>query len=148
MGHSFGGKTGVIVASKIPLKKLILVDASGVESKTMLTQIKISFAKIFKLFPFRNIILEKIASTDYKEAGELLPSFKKIVRQDVLEDAKKVSIPTVIIWGDKDTEVPVNASKIFRSLIKNSLIRIVWGSNHHPHIEKPEKFISLLNEIL
>ena len=57
-------------------------------------------------------------------------------------------MPTIIIWGDKDSVLDVSQTKIFKKEIPNSTVRIVWGAGHSPHIEKPKAFLDILNEYL
>src|SRR5260221_2346093 len=155
MGHSFGGKTSMAIASENEkIKKLILVDPSGVENKTLTAKVKksvFSFIKpVQKLLPIsiKNKLFNFFASSDYKTAGALKESFKIIVSQDVSEDAKKITIPTLIVWGDKDKEVPVATAKKLKSLIKHSTIRIVWGTGHDPFLEKQAKFLEIIEKFI
>ncbi|HEX6977314.1 MAG TPA: alpha/beta hydrolase [Patescibacteria group bacterium] len=153
VGHSFGGKTLAVVTSQMPnIKKLILIDASGVDKKSSLTSLKIALSKIIKPLMFfmpknlKNKIFDKLASSDYRNAGNLKESFKKIVSQDISKDLEKIQTPAVIIWGDKDKEVPLSSAKRFNTLIKNSRIKIVWNAGHHPQFDKPEKFLEILKD--
>ncbi len=149
LGHSFGGKVAVVIASKSnSIKRLFLVDASGIDSKSVVTRIKNAMAKYLKKMPFKNYFISLLASSDYQAAGGLLPSFKKIVRQNVIKEAKSINIPSIIIWGENDKEVTTYQAKRLHQLIRNSILRIIWGAGHHPHLEKPDKFINLLNEYL
>lgn len=155
MGHSFGGKVSTILAANNDaIKKLILVDASGIDEKSFMIKIKKTITKIIKpvtvLGPefLRHFIFSKLASDDYKNAGGLKESFKKIVAQNMETEAKIINIPTLIIWGDKDKEVTIYAAKRFRSLIKNSTLRIVWNTGHNPFKEKPNKFMEILEEFV
>lgn len=150
LGHSFGGKVSIIVATKTGLKKLILVDASGIEERNFRTRTQIFVYKrlkfLIKLLPSN--IRGRIYSNLYSEAGSMVTSFKKIVIQDVDKHATKIQVPTLIIWGENDKEVTTYQAKKFHRLIKNSVLRIIWGAGHHPHLEKPEKFMNLLNEYI
>ncbi len=152
LGHSFGGKIGIIVASKNSvINKLILVDNSGIKQKTLLKFIKTAFYKIAKIFLPKKItmkIANYISSEDYKNAGDLLPIFKQIVTEDISESAKKINIPTLIIWGENDKDVPLSSAKKLKNLIPNCTLRIVWRAGHHPHLEKPEKFIEIVEEFI
>jgi len=155
IGHSFGGKISIDIASKSKIiNKLFLIDSSGVETKNNKVKSKIILAKIIKsinsLLPslLSRKILLSLASADYKSAGELLPSFKKIVSQNVSDSAKNIKVQTYIIWGEKDKELALVCAKKLHNLISNSIIRIVWGAGHHPHLEKPDKFYNLLREYI
>jgi len=155
VGHSFGGKVGIILASRNrAVKKLILVDASGMDEKSIIVKIKAAISKLVKpiiaLIPdsLVYIVSERLYSEDYKNAGSLKESFKKIVSQNVEAEAMKINIPTLIIWGDKDKEVTTKAAKMLRSLIKNSTLRIVWNTGHDPFKEKPDKFLRIMEEFV
>ena len=148
LGHSFGGKIAVIVASRNPaIKKLILVDISGIKTTSLSTSLKISVAKFLKFFLPENFSTI-ISSDDYKNAGNLLPTFKKIVAEYIEKDAKKLTIPTLIVWGENDQEVPLASAVTLKKLIPNSSLRIVWKAGHHPHLEKPEKFLEILYDFI
>jgi pimeloyl-ACP methyl ester carboxylesterase len=148
IGHSFGGKTSVIAASNNPkIKKLILVDSSGIKEYSFMVSSKIFLSKLFKnILP--QTVLKYLSSDDYKNAGNLLDTFKKIVGQDISEDAKKIKMPALIIWGENDKDVPISSAKKFKNLIQNSSLRIVWKAGHHPHLDRPEKFLEIVEEFL
>lgn len=156
VGHSFGGKIAVVASvTNINIKKLILVDPSGVPDKNLSAKIK---EVLFQLTqPLNNILpstIKKllfniIASSDYKNANSgLRQVLKKILKQNILSEASNISIPTIIIWGSEDKDVPVQLAKVLKSKIKDSLIRIVWGAGHHPHLEKPDKFQEILSDYI
>ncbi len=152
IGHSFGGKTGVIMASTNPnLKKLILVDISGIINRNLLVSVKKYLFKLIKLFLPQNMtdkFSNLLSSEDYRNAGNLKESFKKIVTQDIRENAKKIKIPTLIVWGENDKDVPLSSAKTLKAIIPNSILRIVWRATHHPHLEKPDKFIEIIEEFI
>jgi len=152
IGHSFGGKIGTIIASNNPrIKKLILVDNSGITNRSIVTSLKMYLSKITKFF-LPKTLSEKFSNTlsseDYKNAGNLRESFREIVTQDIRESAKKIKIPTLIIWGENDKDVPLSSAKILKKIIPNSTLRIVWRATHHPHLEKPDKFIEIIEEYI
>jgi pimeloyl-ACP methyl ester carboxylesterase len=72
----------------------------------------------------------------------------KVVNQDLEHLLENIHAETLLVWGDKDLEVPVDETKIFKQKIKNALVRIVWEAKHKPHLEKPQKFIEILQEFL
>jgi len=156
IGHSLGGKIAISLCSQpTVVKKLILISSSGIEQKSLLTKPKIAIFKalkpILQISPhsLQNYLFNKIASPDYREASpQMRPTFKKIISQNVSSLAAKIHIPTIIIWGDQDKELPVKYAKKLRQLIKNSIVRIVWKTGHSPHLENPQKLLTLLNEYL
>jgi pimeloyl-ACP methyl ester carboxylesterase len=155
LGHSFGGRLAIVLASESgTVKKLVLVDSGGIEQKSLYAKLMQILRKIlapfFLILPVsvKNKIGSVIGSVDYKTSGEMRKIFVKIVNQNLRIYLPKIKIPTVIIWGDKDNQLPVSETKIFKQEIVGSKVRIIWGAGHDPHIQKPEQLANILNEIL
>ena len=151
VGHSFGGRLALILASETSLvEKLILVDSAGIEKKGLSANVISKLVPIAKILPIsiQNRIKNLVGSVDYKEAGEMRDIFVKIVNQDLSHLFKKIQIPTFIIWGERDNVVPVAFAKKFKEKIKGSRLRIVWGAGHEPHLQKPEQFQEILEDVL
>ncbi len=152
IGHSFGGKLALLLAAKKLVNKVILISPSGLKNNNLIIRIRVpinrTFKPVIKILPsfVKNIIYKLVYPSDYHDAGEMKTIFKKIVKEYVQEDAKKITIPTVFIWGNLDKEVPVSYTKRFKELIPHSVIRIVWGAGHHPHLEKQRQFVEILSE--
>ena len=66
------------------------------------------------------------------------------------EAAKTINCPTMLIFGEFDKMVNLEAGKKFSSLVKNSITYIVNGSGHMIMIEKVfemrEKILEFLNK--
>lgn len=155
LGHSFGGRVAIILTTTTDLvKNLVLVDSAGLKTghfsiKPM--RLLFSILKSLQRFLPRQIryrINLLVGSHDYKNAGEMRKPFVKIVNQNLNHMLHQIAVPTLIVWGDKDTLLSVKQTKILKKEIQNSSVRIVWGSGHSPHTEKPEKFIEILREYL
>lgn len=148
IGHSFGGRIGIILASHGDLvDKLILVDSAGIERKNWLLKLKVVLAKILKpIIPKK--IVSKLLRGDYAESGEMKEIFKKVINHDLVDLLSKIRIPAVIIWGEFDRILPITYAKILHTQIKNSKLRIIWGAAHDPHLEKPAQFVEILKEII
>ena len=155
LGHSFGGRPAIILASQGKLvEKLVLVDSGGVEGKSWYAMtmriLRLLFSPVLAVLPSlaRNRISSLVGSEDYKNSGQMRKIFVRIVNQDLRHLLPKIDVPTFIIWGDKDQVLPVSQAKIFKNGINDSKIRIVWGAGHDPHLQKPEQFIAILKDIL
>lgn len=152
LGHSFGGRIGIIMASKTNLiTHLVLVDAAGVEKRTLIAKVKIGIFKLAKLFMPKSVITKlrnKLGSQDYKSAGAMRPIFLKVINEDLTYLLRDISPPTLLIWGNKDTEVSEWKTKKMKRLIPHAKLRVVWGSAHSPHLEKPVELNAILSEYL
>jgi len=152
IGHSFGGRIGLIMSTKTDkIENLILVDAAGVEKRTLFAKIKIALFKSAKVIMPGSLVEKlrtKLGSPDYKSAGAMRDIFLKVINEDLSYLLPKIHIPTLIIWGDKDIEVPEWKTKKMKKLIKNSKLRVVWESGHNPQLEKPREFMEILKDYL
>jgi pimeloyl-ACP methyl ester carboxylesterase len=152
LGHSFGGRVGIILAGKTEsVKKLILVDAAGIEKRSIVEKLKITIYKVFKIFfPNRSIqkLREKLGSPDYRSAGAMRDIFIKVINEDLTYLLPEIGSPTLLIWGNKDNEVPEWKIKLMKKLIPRSHLRVVWNAYHSPHLEKPVEFMEILNDYL
>ena len=63
-------------------------------------------------------------------AEHLQETFKKVVTDDVREDASKISQPTLLIYGDHDTSTPVRIGKLLSDQIAGSRLDIIPGVGH------------------
>ncbi len=145
LGHSFGGRVAILLAARTNLvEKLILVDAAGMELKSW-KAILFSLMKPFVSW-LPQEVKNRLGSHDYKEAGEMRKIFVKIVNQPLREELAKITTPTLIVWGEKDTILSLKEAKMLHKGIKNSVLRNVWGAGHWPHTQKPEQFAQILQE--
>lgn len=145
VGHSFGGRIAIKLASEKPegLKKLILIDSAGIRPKKTLKHFIFLFlAKIGKLFflipPFlfcrnlaRKVLYQLAGERDYYQAkGVMRETLKKVIREDLRGDLKKIKVPTLILWGAKDKMTPLVDGKLMNSLIVNSYLKVFPDSGH------------------
>jgi pimeloyl-ACP methyl ester carboxylesterase len=62
------------------------------------------------------------------------------------EDAHQISQPTLIIWGDQDTVIPIRDGYKLHEEILNSRFVILKDCGHVPQEEKSELFTELVSE--
>jgi len=152
MGHSFGGKISLIYASKYEVKKLVLF-ASPFKKEIKKLSLKTKILKTAKKVPGLNKLegfaKKHIGSRDYREASDFM---RKIlvehVNLDITEDVKKITCPTLIIWGTEDMEVPVERAYELESLIKDSGVVVYEGCTHYAYIERLGQTINVLRSFL
>ena len=56
------------------------------------------------------------------------------------------NMPTCVIWGEKDTVIPVRHAEAARNALPGARIEIVPGAGHFPHEEFPDRFASILTD--
>jgi pimeloyl-ACP methyl ester carboxylesterase len=55
------------------------------------------------------------------------------------------SIPTELIWGDRDKLVSLESARKLQQLLPSSRLHVVHGSGHLPYEEDPEQFLQVLS---
>ena len=155
IGHSFGGRIGIKLANQCDIKLLLLVDSAGIAKKSISKSIKLVIAKCVSpmfnlnfLKPLRKRIYKFIGSEDYTATPYLKETFVKIINEDLRDDIKRIQNPTVIIWGENDSETLVSMAYEMKSLIHNSKLYIIKGAGHYVFLDQPNEFTTILNNTL
>jgi pimeloyl-ACP methyl ester carboxylesterase len=60
-------------------------------------------------------------------------------------DAHLINQPTLLIWGENDTVIPVRNGQSLYDSILNSRLVVLKNCGHLPQEEKPEKFVELVS---
>ena len=55
-----------------------------------------------------------------------------------------LTMPTLIIWGDSDTVIPLKEGEYLQSILPDAELVLMQGVNHIPHIEDHDKFIEIV----
>lgn len=161
IGHSNGGALAIksIATNTLAAKKLVLLAASGVRKGGGIKRngIKV-IAKAGKLATFwlpkpaKSKLQKKLYGTvgsDMLIAPELKETFKRTVRQDIQADASKLSVPTLLIYGERDKATPVvGVGSRLRGLIKDSHFVVIHGAEHFVHHDQPDRVAKLIKEFL
>jgi pimeloyl-ACP methyl ester carboxylesterase len=71
-----------------------------------------------------------------------------IMSYDFGDHATEIRCPTLIVWGDRDRIVPVEAADAYAKAIPHARKVILPDTGHVPMIERPEEFNRLLGEFL
>jgi len=57
-------------------------------------------------------------------------------------------LPTLIIWGEQDTIIPVSHAYAAHEAIPGSRLEIIAEAGHFPQVENPERFLEVLLDFL
>ena len=157
VGHSFGGRITIkgIATNKLIAKKVVLISSAGVaRRKTLKNSILTILAKIGRVATaippisfwkqkIRRKLYESIGS-DYFQAGDLRGTFRNIIKEDLSETAKSISIPTLIIWGSEDDTTPISEGERLSQIIFGSKLKVIDGAGHFVHRERPEEVSEII----
>lgn len=78
--------------------------------------------------------------------GVIGPSGQILSATDRLHLA--AGLPTLIVWGARDTTIPVAHAHVAHDQLPNSELVILTESSHFPHHEQPQAFVDALTEFL
>lgn len=151
--HSnWGAISSKIAASnKSGIKKLILNNSAGVRTnlkrrikRVILKPIALVF-KALSFLPFYKIMRENlyklIGSRDFIKAETenwfLKSTYLNIISNDLTSTFQKIKIPTLLIWGAKDTMTPLSDGNHIRLNIKASDMIILDNEQHSIHLKNP-----------
>lgn len=161
LGHSFGGRVGILYSSRNKVNKLILVDAAGVKPRRSLKYyFKVYTYKLGKkLMPLIygkeraqqriDAMRAKRGSSDYNNASPMMRAIlSKVVNEDLKEKMPLIKAPTLLIWGENDTATPLRDAKIMEKLIPNAGLVSFPGCGHYSFLDNPFQFAAVLRSFL
>ncbi len=177
-GNSLGGNIAWNYAAEHPEKveKLILVDASGLPTnKPQPAVFKMAKTPVLsslflyvtpKFFIKKN--MNEVYADESKITDNLITRYHKMAlrvgnrqafidraRMDFklgakanLEKLKSVQTPTLLIWGAKDSWIPLDNGKRMDSVLPNSKLVVLENSGHVPMEENPKESLVILKDFL
>lgn len=151
MGHSFGGRVAIRYSSNNNIEKLILFGSPCIRLQKKLS-LKVKILKGLKKLPCMDKIGEKmkkyIGSRDYKAAS---PIMRKILVNTVNEDlsnyAKQIEEPTLLIWGEADSEAPLEEAKMLENLMIDAGLIVLPGT-HYAYLENLGQVINIIKSFI
>lgn len=160
IGHSNGGAIAIrgLTKGNFTADKLVLMAAAGIRG-TAKTRNKVLrlVAKTGKALTAplpksaKNRLRRKVYNTigsDMLVAEHLQGTFKKVVADDVRQDAAKIKIPTLLLYGGNDEATPTSYGQAYHKLIKDSKLEVLSEAGHFMHLEQPQKVTEEIEEFL
>ncbi len=151
MGHSFGGRVAICYASNHPIEKLVLF-ASPCFKVYNSNNLKVKILKTLKKIPgmnqFGEYMKNYIGSRDYKAASpKLRETFVNVVNEDLGNYAKAIEEPTLIFWGEQDSEVTYEEEKMLESALSDGALIVIPGT-HYAYLENLGSVMKILESFL
>ncbi len=175
-GNSFGGTLAWHLALAQPsrVKQLILVDASGYPDPNGVMPIGFKLAQMPFLSPLIERLLprsvvETSVRAAYGDPGKVDQSlvdryfdlalregnraavvkrFEQVQQGTDYDQIAKLSLPTLIIWGDLDKLIPPASAVRFQQDISGSELAMFKGLGHVPHEEDPAATVAKVKAFL
>ena len=160
VGNSMGGNIAGHYAAAYPdkVKTLALFDASGVTVPVKSERDLLIEKGINPYFPRNMNEYDKLFELNFyhppaypwfikrymaREAAKAAPMNEKIykdVRADyatLQSNLNRITVPSLIVWGDSDRSIHISAMEIFAGNIRKSRTAVIRNCGHLPMLEKP-----------
>ena len=161
-GHSLGGRIGLILASDYAqrIRSMVLSNSAGIRAplpapvrmrqgiyKAVLRGLlHVGATKTAERL--RQLYSRRYASVDYQAAAPVMrQTLIKVVNQDLLHKARKVAVPTVLVWGDKDEDTPLWMGEKLEQTIPDAALIVFEGAGHYAYLDFPQKTASIMHAL-
>lgn len=161
-GHSFGGRLGLILGAEHPerIMKVVLADAAGIRTPVPIaSRVRLGLYKgvrdglksigMGRLSDrLRNWYNDRYGSTDFQAAsGVMRETFVRVVGEDLRDYARRVTVPTLLLWGDQDTDTPLWQGRLLEKLIPDAGLVVYVGAGHYSYLERLTQSARVMREL-
>ncbi len=165
VAHSFGGRVAIYLAANCPelISKLVITGGAGIR-KPMSPEAQ-RRQKRFKRYnavlnavkrvkpleaaadKLQATLRNKYGSDDYNKLNEnMRKTFVKVISQDLSPLLDRISAPTLLIWGDKDTETPLWMGQQMEEQIPDAGLVVFEGRTHFAFAEEWSRFVLIVKQ--
>lgn len=148
IGHSFGGRVAIRYSARNPIEKLVLFGSPCIRLSENLS-LTVKILKKLKTLPglnsFGEYMKKYIGSRDYKAASPIMrQTLVNVVNEDLSKFAREIEEPTLLIWGEYDTEAPVNEARELEKIMVDAALIVLPGT-HYAYLENLPQVVNILN---
>ena len=162
IAHSFGGRVALYLSTQHPdmFPRLMLTGCAGIipekteEQKRKAEQYRKkkkavqSLERIPILRSAAKSMMDSLrrqyGSSDYNALNESMrATFVKIVTEDLSPLLPKVSVPTLLIWGENDTETPLWMGKKMAAEIPDAGLVVFENDDHFAYLREWPRFVAI-----
>lgn len=149
VGHSNGGAMVIrgLASGQFTAERAVLIASAGIRNvykgRNKALRIITKTGKLLST-PLPASIKRRLRRKVYQTVGSdmlvaehLQETFKRVVSDDVRQDAAKLSVPTLLIYGEADEATPIWYGQQFHQLINGSTLEVLPGAGHFVHLERP-----------
>ena len=167
VAHSFGCRVSAWAAGEWPglFRKIVFTGAAGIRKKPdeaskkrgeSFQKKKNILKKMESIPPLRGLgermeekLRKKYGSADYNALdAEMRKTFVKIISLDLRDLYPKIQQPTLLVWGDADTETPLWMGQEMEKMIPDSGLVILEGGSHFAYLEQMQRFCIIVQHFL
>lgn len=133
IGHSMGGFIAADLAADAPdrVERLVLVDAAGLPFNPNYTIHARGLARAVRYLP-RDFV--PVLMRDALRAGPktMTSAIRQILRSDLRHKLTQIHLPTLVIWGEYDTLIPVEVGRELSKALSDVEFVVLPGAGHNP----------------
>lgn len=159
VGHSFGGRIAVVVASQHPdlVGELVLTGVPQLVRLGASARAPMAYRAIRWLVR-RHLIGEsrleaarqKYGSSDYRSARGVMRDVLVATVQETYEpELTALSVPVAFVWGEEDRDVPLEVARGASALVEGiTTVEVVPGVGHLLPLEAPDALVRATEKAL
>lgn len=163
IGHSHGGRVIANYMNKYAQKvsKTIVIAGAGIPNKLPFYKkivkniSSFSSNKLRKIIPssmynfLQQILYKSIRETDYLNSDNIMKrTMNNMLKHDSTSDYSSIKVPTLLLWGDKDTYTPLDMGKEISKIIPKSELIIIENGKHGLHLTHPKEIVNYVINFL
>ncbi|MGA8633864.1 MAG: alpha/beta hydrolase [Candidatus Dormiibacterota bacterium] len=163
IGHSNGGRIGIVMAATYPgrVGRMVLVGSAGIRPRQTLRSV--ARVRSYKLLRAAErsgawpAALRRAAarradqrgSADYRAvSGVMRGTLVRVVNEDLRSLLPQLHLPVLLIWGEHDTETPLDDGRLMEQLIPDAGLVVFEGAGHYAYLEQPARFCRIVEVFL
>ncbi len=146
VAHSFGARIALLYAKQYMVKKMVLTGAAGIrDHHSPLYYVKVGLYKIKKRLGIAN----HMGSVDYRAASSIMRGvLVASVKQDLKPILKDINVPTLLVWGEKDTATPLWMGKQMEKRMPDATLVVLEEDDHFAYFHQPKRFLAIMEYFL
>lgn len=167
IGHSFGGRIAIVLASETPelVNKVVITGGAGIKKPVspshqkrtkrykrmnkLLDGLKSIPAMANTVDKWQERLRNHFGSPDYVKLNEgMRKTFVKVISEDLFPLLKDIKAPTLLIWGSADTETPLWMGEQMEQSIPDAGLVIFEGKGHFAFLEEWQRFVVITKQFL
>ncbi|MFI5285518.1 MAG: alpha/beta fold hydrolase [Candidatus Dormibacteria bacterium] len=163
IGHSNGGRIGIVMAATHPgrVRRMVLAGSAGIRPRrTLLGVARVRTYKLLRTLERSTLVpaalrraaarnADRRGSADYRAAsGVMRGTLVRIVNEDLRTLLPELHLPVLLIWGEHDTEAPLEDGRLMERLIPDAGLVVFEGAGHFAYLEQPARFCRIVDVFL
>ena len=167
VAHSFGGRVAIWLASEHPdlFDKLVITGGAGLKKpqteeakkrSEAFRRKKALWEKVRGFAPLSGVaeraeekLRRKYGSADYNALdAEMRRTFVKVISLDLADRLPGIRQPTLLLWGDRDTETPLWMGQRMEREIPDAGLVVLEGGSHFAYLEQAGRFNTIVRHFL